>query len=132
MLLTKQNLSSLSLVLHTLYVFPLCRTHTGCNKHTLIACFSLIITRIAYTYAMRVIMKFKLALPELCNVLTAGYMKGVSYRLNFMIGLKWLYIMMQKNSKTRLSLAFGIKFNCKSEKNTSIIICVKLDPAFGT
>ena len=36
----KHNLLSLSLVLHT-YVFTLCRNHTGCNKHTLTACFSL-------------------------------------------------------------------------------------------
>ena len=50
----EQNLFSLSLVLHTLYVFPLCRNHTGCNKHTLKAYFSLSCNLLLTLRAMRV------------------------------------------------------------------------------
>ena len=58
MLAKEQNLLSLSLALHTLYVFPLCRNHTGCNKHTLIACFSLSCNLLLALRAMRVTRPF--------------------------------------------------------------------------
>ena len=58
MLVEEQGLLSLSLVLHTLYVFPLCRNHTGRNKHALMACFSLGCNLLLALHAMQVVMPF--------------------------------------------------------------------------
>ena len=44
----------------------------------------------------------------MAGMTTVG-MVGLYLKLNFMAGVKWLYIMMQKNAKTGIVLPFNAK-----------------------
>ena len=64
--------------------------------------------------------------------LTTTLMTGHSFRLKFVVGLKRLYVMMQKNAKTGIVLPCDTKIIVKVKTDTLSIVSAKQNPKRST